>query len=133
MYCPPCKAEYRQGFTRCADCDVGLVENYAEAFRHPLAKKVAVQDECGARLWHGTDPHFYVGLLSSLWNKMVSCYGVPEYPPIAGSATGLQTANSDPAELKFGFRKRTYLSQSGFSHLVRKNLRRSLLRSLGPA
>ena len=26
MYCPQCKAEYRQGFTRCADCDVELVD-----------------------------------------------------------------------------------------------------------
>jgi hypothetical protein len=25
MFCPLCKAEYRQGFTRCADCDVDLV------------------------------------------------------------------------------------------------------------
>jgi hypothetical protein len=25
MYCPQCKVEYRQGFTRCADCDVDLV------------------------------------------------------------------------------------------------------------
>jgi hypothetical protein len=25
MICPICKAEYRQGFTRCADCDVDLV------------------------------------------------------------------------------------------------------------
>jgi hypothetical protein len=25
MLCPRCKAEYRQGFTRCADCDVDLV------------------------------------------------------------------------------------------------------------
>lgn len=25
MFCPQCKAEYRQGFTRCADCDVELV------------------------------------------------------------------------------------------------------------
>src|SRR5256886_14619096 len=25
MYCPQCKAEYRQGFTRCSDCDVDLV------------------------------------------------------------------------------------------------------------
>jgi hypothetical protein len=25
MYCPQCKAEYRQGFTRCTDCDVDLV------------------------------------------------------------------------------------------------------------
>ena len=26
MFCPICKAEYRQGFTRCNDCDVDLVE-----------------------------------------------------------------------------------------------------------
>ena len=25
MFCPQCKAEYRAGFTRCADCDVDLV------------------------------------------------------------------------------------------------------------
>ena len=25
MFCPQCKAEYRQGFTRCSDCDVELV------------------------------------------------------------------------------------------------------------
>src|ERR1700730_8993387 len=30
MFCPECKAEYRPGFTRCADCDVDLVVNLAE-------------------------------------------------------------------------------------------------------
>jgi len=25
MFCPECKAEYRQGFSRCSDCDVALV------------------------------------------------------------------------------------------------------------
>lgn len=25
MYCPRCGAEYREGFTRCCDCDVDLV------------------------------------------------------------------------------------------------------------
>ena len=25
MYCPQCEAEYREGFDRCADCDVDLV------------------------------------------------------------------------------------------------------------
>ena len=30
MYCPNCKAEYRQGYTRCADCDVELVEELPE-------------------------------------------------------------------------------------------------------
>src|SRR5207253_9810493 len=53
MFCPQCKAEYRQGFRRCADCDVELVENFAEAVRHPLAKKVAVSEKYGARLWGG--------------------------------------------------------------------------------
>jgi hypothetical protein len=100
MYCPQCKAEYRQGFTRCSDCDVDLVDTYAEAVRHPLAKKVAVADEYGSRLWHGTDPHFYVGLLWSLWNKNVACYGVPEYPPVPQSVTGLQSGNSEPADFE---------------------------------
>jgi hypothetical protein len=26
MFCPQCKAEYRPGFVRCADCDVELVD-----------------------------------------------------------------------------------------------------------
>lgn len=25
MFCPKCKAEYREGFSRCADCEVDLV------------------------------------------------------------------------------------------------------------
>jgi len=25
-YCPKCRSEYRQGFTKCADCDVELVD-----------------------------------------------------------------------------------------------------------
>jgi Putative prokaryotic signal transducing protein len=25
MFCPECRLEYREGFTRCSDCDVGLV------------------------------------------------------------------------------------------------------------
>ena len=27
MFCPQCKAEYRQGFTHCADCDVDLIDS----------------------------------------------------------------------------------------------------------
>lgn len=30
MFCPNCKAEYREGFTRCADCGVDLVEKLPE-------------------------------------------------------------------------------------------------------
>lgn len=31
MFCPQCKAEYRAGFTRCADCDVDLVHELPAA------------------------------------------------------------------------------------------------------
>jgi len=31
MFCPQCKAEYRPGFTRCADCDVELVDQLPAA------------------------------------------------------------------------------------------------------
>jgi hypothetical protein len=94
MICPQCKAEYRQGFTRCADCDVELAQNYLEAVRHPLAKKAAVSDKYGTRLWRGTNPYFYVGLLWSLWNKKIGCYGVPENLPIPESVAGPQAATS---------------------------------------
>lgn len=30
MFCPVCKAEYREGFTRCSDCDVDLVDTLPE-------------------------------------------------------------------------------------------------------
>jgi hypothetical protein len=95
MYCPQCKVEYRQGFTRCSDCDVELVGSFPEAVRHPLAKKLAVGDEYGARLWSGTDPHFYVELLRSLWNKKVACYGAPENPPIPEEVRKLQLDSSE--------------------------------------
>lgn len=26
MYCPVCRAEFREGYSRCADCDIDLVE-----------------------------------------------------------------------------------------------------------
>jgi hypothetical protein len=82
MYCPECKAEYRQGFARCADCEVELVENYVEALRHPIAKKVVASEKYGTRLWGGNDPFFYMELLWSLWDKKVACYGAPEKPPV---------------------------------------------------
>ena len=97
MICPQCKAEYRQEFTRCADCEVELVENYVEAMRHPLAKKAAVSEKYGTRLWRGEDAHFYLELLWSLWDKKVACYGVPENLPIPESVTWPHPGTSEPA------------------------------------
>src|SRR6185436_16077361 len=30
MYCPSCRGEYREGFDRCSDCEVALVEALPE-------------------------------------------------------------------------------------------------------
>ncbi|MBN1627725.1 MAG: DUF2007 domain-containing protein [Deltaproteobacteria bacterium] len=36
MYCPKCKAEYRDGFFECADCHVPLVENLPPEEPEPM-------------------------------------------------------------------------------------------------
>ena len=49
MYCPECRAEYREGFTTCSDCGVGLVENLAEP-EHPKGPFVEVFESADASL-----------------------------------------------------------------------------------
>ena len=40
MFCPKCKAEYREGFTYCSDCGVTLVERLEDAlaFNEPVTE-----------------------------------------------------------------------------------------------
>ena len=68
MFCPQCKAEYRQGFTRCADCDVDLVWELP-----PAALAVRSQGEPGdpnedpfCSFWKGEDPRVHAELCSVL-------------------------------------------------------------------
>lgn len=35
MFCPVCNCEYREGYTRCADCDVDLVATLEEVAERP--------------------------------------------------------------------------------------------------
>jgi hypothetical protein len=71
MYCPQCKAEYRQGFTRCADCDVELVHEPPPA-RHGMG----TTGEAGSQaedledpfcsFWRGDDPRIHAELCELL-------------------------------------------------------------------
>ena len=60
MYCPLCKAEYRQGFSRCSDCQVALVATQEEA------NSVAVD-----RLWTGDDRRKMEKILNGLMDAEV--------------------------------------------------------------
>lgn len=71
MFCPQCKAEYRPGFTRCADCDVDLVW---ELPREALAlREQAEPGQPGdpnkdpfCSFWKGEDPRVHAELCSVL-------------------------------------------------------------------
>ena len=41
MYCPACRAEYREGFLECTDCDVDLVEKLDPIRKMPGFVKMA--------------------------------------------------------------------------------------------
>jgi hypothetical protein len=62
MFCPQCKAEYREGFYRCADCNIDLVWHLEE----PAARAQLRKDESSVVLWRGQDPVVYTSLLNSL-------------------------------------------------------------------
>jgi hypothetical protein len=64
MFCPNCKAEYREGFTHCADCDAELVNEL------PAAAIVAIEpvnpgdpvEDPFCSFWKGDDPRVHAEL-----------------------------------------------------------------------
>ena len=71
MFCPRCKAEYRQGFTVCADCDVPLV------WQLPASSGAAHEAESSGQgsepaddplcsFWSGDDPRIHAELCQLL-------------------------------------------------------------------
>jgi len=79
MFCPQCRVEYRPGFSRCTDCDVDLVDEKL-AVQHQKVRS-ELPHKLTARLWHGSDPHLYLALISSLAGGGVPCFGRPVNPP----------------------------------------------------
>src|SRR5258707_3143154 len=71
MYCPQCKAEYRQGFTRCADCDVELVHEPPPA-AHGLgatgeaSSHAEDSEDPFCSFWRGDDPRIHAELCELL-------------------------------------------------------------------
>src|SRR2546428_6483776 len=71
MFCPQCKAEYRQGFTRCADCDVDLVYTLPatesdSAKISQAASPVESDEDPFCSFWKGDDARIHAELCSVL-------------------------------------------------------------------
>jgi hypothetical protein len=81
MFCPQCKAEYRQGFTRCADCDVDLIDEPPKT-RRPKADR-PIREGSLVRLWAGDDLALHTALLEELESA-----GVPFFNTPVGHFTG---------------------------------------------
>jgi hypothetical protein len=68
MFCPQCNAEYRPGFTRCADCDVKLVNDppqYALADQ-PAAEPGDPNEDPFCSFWKGEDARVHAELCEVL-------------------------------------------------------------------
>jgi hypothetical protein len=70
MFCPVCKAEYRQGFTVCADCEVALVYHLVEpsAMREESNADGSVDrdEDPFCAFWRGDDPRIHAELCELL-------------------------------------------------------------------
>jgi hypothetical protein len=67
MFCPNCKAEYREGFRRCADCDVDLVHELPATSLATIPVDPGDPDEdpfCS--FWSGDDPRIHAELCELL-------------------------------------------------------------------
>lgn len=68
MFCPVCKAEYREGFTRCVDCDVNLVEELPSAaiVAHEAVDPGDSDEDPFCAFWSGDDPRVHAELCELL-------------------------------------------------------------------
>jgi hypothetical protein len=72
VFCPVCKAEYREGFTRCTGCNVPLVATLPADQSEADASDLAVA-------WRGTDPSAFSAALAALQEAGIPSYQVSDH------------------------------------------------------
>jgi hypothetical protein len=76
MFCPVCKSEYRQGFTKCSDCGVDLVEHLPDDSGGSRSSDLAVA-------WRGSDPSAYSAALAALQDAEIPTQEIANHDQVA--------------------------------------------------
>ncbi|HEX2664692.1 MAG TPA: hypothetical protein VHM93_17810 [Candidatus Acidoferrum sp.] len=66
MFCPQCRVEYRAGFTRCTDCEVGLVDELplarSDSFEANPDRSPGDEEDPFCAFWQGDDARLHAEL-----------------------------------------------------------------------
>jgi len=74
MTCPQCHAQYRDGFTRCFDCDTALVDAPPQSGNLLAIPSAGDPDEDPfCEFWKGTDDRLHAELLEILGEAHIPC------------------------------------------------------------
>ena len=73
MFCPLCKAEYREGIYRCADCNVLLVSALPQDGGQEASSENA-EGTSPVLLWRGENPVVYTAILNALGEAGIEFY-----------------------------------------------------------
>ena len=74
MICPKCKVEYREGFAKCSDCDVDLVDRIVDSKRPAPSKQGRP-----ALAWRGDDPVVFSAALAALGDEKIPNYEMSDH------------------------------------------------------
>jgi hypothetical protein len=75
MICPKCKVEYREGFTKCSDCDVALVDKLDSSSKGAESSK----HDRPALAWRGDDPVVFSAVLAALGDEEIPNYEMSDH------------------------------------------------------
>lgn len=81
MFCPVCRAEYRQGFRQCNDCGVNLVPSLTVNANLSVVD-TNPNDDSVVLLWSGVDPRFFAALKDSLGEAGIEYDENPREPQL---------------------------------------------------
>ncbi|HYL68187.1 MAG TPA: hypothetical protein VEX69_03395, partial [Candidatus Limnocylindria bacterium] len=80
MFCPLCKAEYRDGFTRCSNCDTDLVSSLDSS-------ETSTPGRGPVLAWRGDDPVALSRVLAALQEAQIPSYQIPDHDHLAYQPT----------------------------------------------